>query len=283
MTSDVIVLRTTMSQPGGMTTPGVHAGVLVRRWREQRRRSQLDISVSTGISTRHLSYVETGRSTPSRVMIERLCDELDVPLRDRNDIYLAAGLAPAHRERALTELGAARAAVGAILRGHEPNPSVAVNARWDLLACNDAMERFLAAVPPELRGPPLNMLRVTLHPDGLAGRLLNPAQARASALRRVRRQLERGADPTLVDLLAELESYPSPPASRADAPTEADDIATPMRLATDFGELSLLYAVIVFGSPRDITMDEIAIETFFPANDTTRAVLEAMAEQAAVG
>lgn len=215
-------------------------------------------------------------------MIERLSDELDIPLRDRNEIYLAAGLAPVYRERALTDLGAARTAVEAILRGHEPNPSVAVNARWDLLACNNAMERFLAAIPDELRGPPLNMLRVTLHPDGLASRLLNPAQARASALRRVRRQLERGADAALADLLTELESYSSPPPSRSDVPAEADDIATPMRLATDFGELSLLYAVTVFGSPRDITMDEIAIETFFPADDLTRRVLEAMAEQAPV-
>lgn len=216
-------------------------------------------------------------------MIERLSDELDIPLRDRNEIYLAAGLAPAHRERSITDLGSARAAVEAILRGHEPNPSVAVNARWDMLTCNDAMARFLAAVPDELRGPPLNMLRVTLHPDGLASRLLNPAQARASALRRVRRQLERGADPSLADLLAELESYPSPSASRIDAPTDADDIATPMRLATDYGELSLLYAVTVFGSPRDITMDETAIETFFAADDFTRQVLDAMAEHAPVG
>lgn len=254
-----------------------HAGVLVRKWREQRRRSQLDISVTTGISTRHLSYIETGRSTPSRTMIERLCEELDVPLRDRNDIYLAAGLAPVHRERALTDLGAARAAVEAVLRGHEPNPSVAVNARWDLLASNQAMDRFLADLPLALRGPPLNMLRVTLHPNGLASRLLNPAQARASALRRVRRQLEHGADPALADLLAELESYSLPPVSDIDAPAAGDDIVTPMRLASDVGDLSLLYAVTVFGSPLDITMDEIAIETFFPADDFTRSVLEHMA------
>ncbi len=260
-----------------MTTSSAHAGVLVRRWRQQRRRSQLDVSVSSGISTRHLSYIETGRSTPSRVMIERLCVELDVPLRDRNALYLAAGLAPVHHERPLADLGAARAAVEAVLAGHEPNPSTAVNARWDLLAANAAMERFLADLPDHLTAPPLNMLRVTLHPDGMADRLRNPVQWRAGTLRRVRRQLDRGADPSLAELLAELESYPVPTTPDGEAPTDLDDVVTPLRLATDHGDLSLLYAVTVFGAPRDITMDEIAIETFFPADDATRAVLHGMA------
>ena len=269
--------RDRLRQPARMTPPDGHAGRLLRQWRERRHRSQLDLSISAGISTRHLSYVETGRSTPSRAMIERLSDELDVPLRDRNAIYLAAGFAPVHRERALAELGPARAAVEAVLRGHEPNPSVAVNARWELLAANAAMERFLAAIPSELRAPPLNMMRVTLHPAGLAGRLVDAARWRASALRRVRRQLERVADPVLADLLAELESYPAPPTGESDTPAEIDDIVTPMRLAAEGGELSFLYAVTVFGSPRDVTLDEIAIETFFPADDLTREALAAMA------
>jgi transcriptional regulator with XRE-family HTH domain len=263
-----------------MTTTEEGVGSMVRRWRERRRRSQLDVSIAADVSTRHLSCIETGRATPSRAMIERLCDELDVPLRERNAFYLAAGLAPVHRERPLVDLGAARVAVEAVLGGHEPNPAVAVNARWEVLAANRAMTRFLADVPAQLAGPPLNMLRATMHPDGLAGRLRNPAQWRAHALRRVRRQLERTADPGLADLLGELESYPAPPVTDG-AATASSEIVVPMRLATEDGELSLLYAVTVFGSPRDVTLDEIAIETFFPADDATREALQALSREGA--
>lgn len=253
-------------------------GALLRQWRERRRRSQLDVSIAADVSTRHLSFIETGRSRPSRAMIGRLCDELDVPLRDRNGFYLAAGLAPEHPEHPLGDLGAARAAVNAVLAGHEPNPAVAVNARWDLLAANEAMSRFLAELPEMLRQPRINMLRATLHPEGMAGQLVNPAQWRTLTLRRVRRQYERTADPALVELLQELESYPQ--AARVgeeDVPGEQTDLVTPMLLDTELGRLSLLYAVTVFGSPRDITLDEIAIETFFPADQATREVLARLA------
>ncbi|MBZ2196537.1 helix-turn-helix domain-containing protein [Occultella gossypii] len=257
-----------------MTTTADGVGPLVRRWRERRHRSQLDVSIAADVSTRHLSFIETGRSTPSRDMIERLCDELDVPLRERNAFHLAAGLAPPHRARPLADLGAARVAIDAVLAGHGPNPAVAVDSRWDLLAANDAMWRFLTDIPAELAGPPLNMLRATMHPDGLASLLQNPAQWRAHVLRRVRRQWERTDDPALADLLAELESYPAPPPG-GDVETTGDDIAVPMRLTTEFGDLALLYTVTVFGSPRDVTLDEIAIETFFPADDATRRILVA--------
>lgn len=254
-----------------------HVGILVRDWRERRRRSQLDVSIAAEVSTRHLSFIETGRSVPSRTMIERLCDELDVPLRERNRFHLAAGLAPPHQERPLNELGAARAAVSAVLAGHEPNPAVAVNARWDLLDANAAMRRFLTAVPPKLAGPPLNMMRSTLHPDGLAGQLRNPAQWRTHALRRMRRQLDRTADPELAALLTEVRGYPIPAGDDRDEGLGGDDLVLPMRLATEAGELSLLYAVTLFGSPRDVTLDEIAIETFFPADDATRQLLTTLA------
>lgn len=259
-----------------MTMSDGDVGQLVRRWRLRRRRSQLDVSLAAEVSTRHLSFIETGRAIPSRAMIERLCDELDVPLRERNAFYLAAGLAPVHRERPLSELGAARAAVEAVLDGHEPNPAAAVDTHWDLLACNNAMARFLTDLPPEVAGPPPNMLRVTMHPNGFAGRLRNGAEWRAHTLRRVRRQLERTADPVLADLLAELESYPAPVPTDGLEPA-SNGISTPMRLVTDAGELSLLYTVTVFGSPRDITLDEVAIETFFPADDATRSALRRLA------
>lgn len=213
-------------------------------------------------------------------MIDRLCDELDVPLRERNGFYLAAGFAPVHPERPLEDLGAARSAVRAVLSGHEPNPAVAVDVHWNVLAANDAMSRFLTGVPRELREPRTNMLRATLHPDGLSHGLANHAQWRTLTLRRVRRQYERTADPALSELLRELEGYPPPPRPSEDVPGPQSDLVTPMLFDSDLGRLSLLYAVTVFGSPRDVTLDEIAVETFFPADDRTREVLAQLAEQA---
>jgi transcriptional regulator with XRE-family HTH domain len=253
-------------------------GSLVKTWRERRRRSQLDVALAADVSARHLSFIETGRSNPSRDMIERLCDELDVPLRERNAFYLAAGFAPVHPERAFTDLGAAHDAIQAVLTGHEPNPAMAVNVRWELLASNEAAARFLAQVPPALREPPVNVLRATLHPDGLSSRILNLAQWRAHVLRRVRRQLDRTAAEGLADLLAELEAYPAGGRTEeADTGPARDGIVVPMRLATEGGELALLYTTTLFGSPRDVTLDEIAVETFFPADAPTARALRGMA------
>jgi transcriptional regulator with XRE-family HTH domain len=257
---------------------GDTVGVLVKRWREHRRRSQLDVSLAAEMSTRHLSYIETGRSTPSRAMIERICDELDVPLRERNRLYLAAGFAPAHRERPLAELGAAKEAIEAVLRGMEPHPAAAVDVRWDLLAANAALRPFLAGLPDDLRTPRTNMLRATLHPDGLAGQVRNLAQWRSHVLRRVRRQLDRTADTGLAELLAELEGYAAPGASSSDVSPVDQDLVVPLQLSTPAGDLSLLYAATVFGSPRDVTLDEIAIETFFPADTATAGALRHLAD-----
>lgn len=256
-------------------------GILVKRWRERRRRSQLDLSLAAEMSARHLSYIETGRSNPSPAMIERICDELEVPLRERNRFHLAAGFAPAYRERPLTDLGAAQDAVRAVLAGMEPNPAVAVNVHWDLLAANQAMEAFLRDLPGELGRAPVNMLRATLHPDGLAAQIVNLRQWRSHVVRRVRRQLERTAAEELAALLAELETYgpPSPttgPAA-ASAGTTADDLVVPLRMTTPYGDLALLYTATVFGSPRDVTLDEIAIETFFPADQATAQILRSLA------
>ena len=257
-------------------------GLLMRRWRERRHRSQLDVALAANLSTRHLSYIETGRSVPSRAMIERLCDELDVPLRERNAFYLAAGFAPVHPERPLTGLGAARDAIGAVLRGHEPNPALAVNVRWELLAANEAAAAFLRGLPPALCTPPVNVLRATLHPDGLSRRILNLPQWHGHVVRRVRRQLARTAAEGLAGLLAELESYPvrddrtSPGRGAGTASGVVNDLAMPLRLATEHGELALIYTTTVFGSPRDVTLDEIALETFLPADTATAGLLRAM-------
>ncbi|MFI9318381.1 helix-turn-helix domain-containing protein [Kitasatospora aureofaciens] len=257
-----------------VTATGEPVGALLRGWRQRRRRSQLDVSIAAELSTRHLSCIETGRANPSREMIRRLCEELDVPLRERNTLYLAAGFAPVHAERAFDDLGAARTAVQAVLTGHEPNPALAVNVRWEMLAANRAMGLFLTDLPPELTRPPVNVLRATLHPDGLSRRIRNLAQWRAHVLRRVRRQLERTSAAGLAELLAELESYPAPEPS---TPGPVNDLVVPLHLATDHGELALLYTTTVFGSPRDVTLDEIAIETFFPADRATVALMRAAA------
>ncbi len=259
--------------------PEETVGMLVKRWRERRRRSQLDVSIAADLSTRHLSYIETGRSTPSRAMIERICEELDVPLRERNRFYLAAGFAPVHPERPFSDLGAAQDAVQAVLTGMQPNPAAAVNVCWDLLATNEAMRAFLAPLPEDLIGPPLNMLRATLHPDGMAGQIRNLEEWRAHVLRRVRRQLERTAAHGLAPLLTELEGYGGSAAAAADSP--GHDLVVPLQLSTPYGDLALLYAATVFGAPRDVTLDEIAIETFFPADDTTAKILRSLAGQRA--
>jgi transcriptional regulator with XRE-family HTH domain len=257
-----------------MTTIQEPVGALLRQWREQRRRSQLDVSIAADLSARHLSFIETGRSMPSRQMIGRLCDELEVPLRDRNGLYLAAGFAPVHEERPLDHIRFARAAVDAVLAGHEPYPAVAVDARWDLVSANRAMTRFLDAVPDALRTPRLNMLRAALHPDGLATQLRNYEQWRTHVVRRIRRQLERTAARGLTELLAEIKGYPAPAGAAAGAGVDDTvDAVVPMVLATEFGELRLSYVLSVFGAPRDVTIDEIAIESFFPADAPTREIL----------
>lgn len=256
------------------TRPQETVGVLVRQWRQRRRRSQLDVSIAADLSARHLSFIETGRSKPSRDVIGRLCDELDVPLRERNRFYLAAGFAPVHEERPLADLGAAQTAVESLLAAHEPYPAMAVNVRWELLAANASAAAFLGDVAPSLREEPLNVLRATLHPEGLASRLRNYTQWRAHTVCRVRRQMERTAALGLADLLAEIEAYPVP-AGAVDPVGDTSDLVVPMVLATDAGDLTLLYSLTVFGAARDVTLDEIAIETFFPADEATRRLLSA--------
>lgn len=210
-------------------------------------------------------------------MIERLCDELEVPLRDRNDLYLAAGFAPVHRERPLADLGAVSQAIDAMLRGHEPYPAVAIDVRWEVVAANDAMWRFLSGLPAQLAGPPLNILRATLHPDGMASQVRNYEQWRDHVVRRVRRQLERTAAPGLAELLADIQGYPAPAAAGGPVDAADNDLVTPLLLAAEVGELSLVYAVTVFGAPRDVTLDEIAIEAFLPADDATARILRGLA------
>lgn len=252
-------------------------GEQIRDWRQVRRRSQLDLALDADISSRHLSFIETGRSNPSREMVLRLAGELEVPLRERNAMLLAAGFAPVFGERSLDdeEMAAARAAIGIVLEGHEPYPALAIDRYWNLIAANRAVGPLIASAAPHLLEPPVNVLRLSLHPDGLAGAILNLAEWRAHVLERLERQLQATADRQLGDLLAELRSFPA--TDGAAGPERLGAVLIPLRLATPVGELSLLTTTTVFGTPMDITLAELAIESFFPADAVTGERLRALA------
>jgi transcriptional regulator with XRE-family HTH domain len=252
-------------------------GAALREWRQRRRMSQLELACEADISTRHLSFLETGRSLPSREMILLLSEHLDVPLRDRNVLLTAAGYAPTFSERPLDapSLRAARAAVDLVLKGHEPYPALAVDRHWTMAACNDAVPRLVAGVDTALLQPPVNVLRLSLHPKGLAPRIVNLGEWRAHLLMRLRHQIELTADATLMTLLRELSGYPAP-ARRGPDPSANDSAhaaVVPLRIRTDGEVLSFLSTTTIFGTPLDITLSELALESFFPADAATASFL----------
>jgi transcriptional regulator with XRE-family HTH domain len=251
-------------------------GVLLRRWRERRRLSQLDLSVQANISSRHLSFVETGRSAPSREMLLHLAEELEVPLRERNSLLLAAGYAPSYPETPLDAppMAAVCEAVRQVLTGHEPYPALAVDRHWNLVDANTTIALFTDGVAPELLVPPVNVLRVSLHPAGMAPRIANLGEWRAHLLHRLRRQVAFSADPELAALHDELRGYPCDqpePAFEAPGPGA---IVTPLRVHAGGQELAFFSTVTVFGTPLDITVAELAIESFFPADTATATALQ---------
>jgi transcriptional regulator with XRE-family HTH domain len=252
--------------------PAITAGDLLREWRQRRRLSQLDLSVQAGVSSRHLSFVETGRARPSSEMILHLAEELDVPLRDRNALLLAGGYAPAYAERALAEpqLSAVQSALRRVLAGHLPYPAVVVNRWWELVDANPAIAVFTEHADPGLLEPPVNVLRLSLHPDGMAPRIANLGQWRAHLLARLHRQEQATGDPRLAALHAELQAYPGATGS---PPPDAADVVVPLRYRTGTGELSFISLTAVVGTPMDITVEELAIESFYPADDATARAL----------
>jgi transcriptional regulator with XRE-family HTH domain len=252
-------------------------GELLRGWRRQRRRSQLDLALDAEVSARHISFLETGRALPSRAMLLRLAEQLDVPLRERNRLLTAAGYAPVYSAHTLDEpaMRAARDAIELVLRGHEPYPALAVDRHWTLLNANRALGPLLAGVAPALLAPPVNVLRVSLHPEGLAPRIANLAQWRAHVLTRLQRQREATADPQLAALLDELRGYAAPTTQPQNDGETTPELFVPLRLQTDAGLLSFVSTTTVFGAPHDITLAELAIEAFFPADDVTAATLRA--------
>lgn len=257
------------------TAPGV--GPLLRDWRQRRRLSQLDLALEAGISARHLSFVETGRSLPSADMVLHLAEQLDVPYRERNRMLLAAGYAPVYKERSLDEpdMEPIREAIGRVLKAHEPYPAVVVDRQWNLVSGNAAVSALLGGVSQDLLQPPVNVLRVSLHPEGMAPRILNLGEWREHLLDRLERQVALTNDTEVADLLEELRGYPGPgpPEGRTRGP--ADEIVATLRLATDSGELEFFSTVATFGTAVDITVAELSIESFFPANEATAQALQA--------
>jgi transcriptional regulator with XRE-family HTH domain len=252
-------------------------GDLLREWRQRRRLSQLDLACEAKVSTRHLSFLETGRATPSREMVLHLAEQLELPLRERNQLLLAAGYAPVYRETALDspQLAAVREAVRQVLVGQEPYPALAVDRGWNLLEANAGVSLLTVGVPPELLAPPVNVLRVSLHPDGLAPRIVNLGEWRAHLLTRLRRQLALTADSELAALYDELRAYPcDQPEPDIELPGPGD-VVVPLRIRHETGELAFFSTVTTFGTPLDITVAELAIESFFPADAETAAVLRA--------
>jgi len=248
-------------------------GELLRQWREHRRLSQLGLALEAEISARHLSFVETGRSLPSREMILRLADYLEVPLRERNHLLLAAGYAPVYAETELDapRMLAVREAVRQILSGHEPYPAVVVDGRWNLVDANASVAMVTGDVPPELLAPPVNVLRASLHPDGMARRIVNLGEWRAHLLGRLRRQVTLTADPELARLYEELCTYPcDQPEVEVPGP---GDIVVPLRIRHNGEELAFFGTVATFGTPLDITVAELVIESFFPADARTAAIV----------
>ena len=258
------------------SSPSASFGALLRVWRQRRRRSQLDLALDAEVSQRHLSFVESGRAAPSREVVVRLAEQLDVPLRERNALLLAAGYAPLYVERPLDDpaMRAARQAVDMILRAHAPHPALAVDRHWHMVAANAPVAALLAGVADAaLLASPMNVLRLSLHPRGLAPHIANLPEWRAHLLERLRRQVETSADPVLASLLAELAAFAPSLASRRVVTTPMHPplggIVVPLQLDTAQGRLSLISTTMVFGTPVEVTLSELAIEAFYPADDAT--------------
>jgi transcriptional regulator with XRE-family HTH domain len=266
-----------------MNTHQLPFGVLIRRWRQRRRMTQMDLASAADSSTRHLSYLETGRAQPSREMVMNLAERLDVPLRERNALLLSAGFAPAFQERSLAELTSARHAIEQILQAHRPYPAFAVDRHWNIVLSNRALPQLYVDVSPELLRPPVNAVRLTLHPRGLAPRIVNHAEWRGHVITVLRQQIEARADPGVQALLAEIMAYPSPSGKaaleRAEGPQR---YATPLQIATSAGIVSFFNTITIFGTPADVTLSELALEMLFPADAETVAIVSALNAEADV-
>jgi transcriptional regulator with XRE-family HTH domain len=259
-------------------------GDLLREWRQRRRMSQMDLAGEANISTRHLSFVETGRSQASREMILLLAEQLEISLRERNTLLVAAGYAPVFPERTLADpaLDAARKAVDMVLAGHEPYPALAIDRHWNLVAANKAVPLLLVGADPALMKPPVNVLRLSMHPSGLASRIANYRQWRSHLVARLQQQIEVTADPFLAELRREIRAYPVPKGTTSQGAVEGEvaGIVVPLQLVYGSEILSLFSTTTIFGTAVDVTVSELAIESFFPADTASAALLRQMTDGA---
>jgi len=252
-------------------------GVQLREWRSRRRLSQMDLALDADISTRHLSFIETGRARPSPDMIQRLADRLDVPHRARNALLLAAGYAPDYAEKALDspEMAGVRKVIDHILKGHEPYPAIAVDRHWNMVASNNAIGILIEQISPHLLQPPVNVIRLALHPEGLAPQIANFSEWRSHILDRLERQIEASADPGLAALREEVAAYPS--RCNDNEGGMENPIAVPLLLDTVVGRVAFVSTITIFGTPVDVTLSELAIEAFFPADAQSAEMLLSLA------
>jgi len=261
-------------------TPPHGLGILLREWRRKRRMSQFDLACDAEISPKHLSFLETGRSRPTQLMVLKLASCLQVPLRDQNALLVAAGFAPMFEARPFDApaLDILRRNVEILLTRHEPYPALVVDRHRTMLTANRAVAHLVAGAEPILLRPPVNLLRLFLHPAGLAPRIVNLPQWRAYALERLRQQIDRSGDTVLTDLLEELLDYPSPRGTSRSDQRAGDSIAVPFQLSTFDGVLSFFSTTTLFGGALDITVAELTIEAFLPADRETAAIMRRVAE-----
>ena len=280
LTYEVMAPLHTGSYATLMTVHQLPFGVLLRRWRERRRMTQADLALAAKSSTRHLSCLETGRSQPSREMIARLAEYLDIPLRDQNSLLLAAGFAPAFKERSLTALEAAKSAIDRVLQAHKPYPAFAVDRHWNVVLSNSALPQLYEGCSADLLRPPVNAVRLILHPAGMGPRIVNFTAWRAHTLSVLRQQIETRADPVIQGLLAEVAAYPVPANTETCESQEGSQhLVTPLRIATRLGIVSFLNTVTVFGTPNDVTLAELALEMLFPADSQTIEIARNMVQE----
>lgn len=269
--------------PETATRPRI--GAMLRDWRRRRRLSQLDLALEARVSARHLSFIETGRAKPSAEMVVQLAEQLEVPLRDRNSMLLAAGYAPAYAQRDLfdPEMGPVRDAIDRLLAGHEPYPAVVIDRHWGMVAANRAVPMLSAGAAQHLLEPPVNVLRLSLHPEGMAPLIVNLSEWRAHLLDRLGREAVVTGDPALAALHTELAAYPGGEEPGHAPDLEAGQIAVPLRMRVNDVELSLISTATTFGSAVDVTASELSIESFFPADDETARFIRTWAAGAGVG
>ncbi|MGJ5892324.1 helix-turn-helix domain-containing protein [Streptomyces niveiscabiei] len=258
-------------------TPGQGVGPLLRAWREHRKVSQLELALRADSSARHISFVETGRSRPSEDMVLRLAEHLEVPVRERNALLLAAGYAPRYAQTPLDDpaLAGVRAGLEQLLRGYEPYPALVVDGVYTVVAANRGIAMLLDGVADTLLAPPLNAMRLTLHPEGLAPRIRNLPEWRAHLLHQMERQLALQRSPGLRELYDEVAAYPAPREPRDTEPApDAPVFALPLRITHAGRTLSFVSSISTFNTPTDVTVAELAVETLLPADPATAKYLQ---------